>query len=97
MAPKRIIRTAPVEMHQIPPGTIAYDGNEDFVDETGEFDHTVPGVLYASEMIPVFADDPEGNRVKVSEETVLIPVHASVKAHHTFGGWQVVGKPLPEE
>ncbi len=101
MTEKRIIRTIPTEMHLAPPQVVIYDGMEDWIDTEGIFDHTVPGVLYASEKTPIFGTDSEGNRILVSEETVLVPPHASIKQRHTFGSWNGVGKivelPVVEE
>ena len=89
---KRIIRTIPVEMH-LANQAVLYDGMEDFITDES-FDHTAPGVLFASEKRPVFEDDGEGGQVKVSDETELVPVDPSVKKRHTFAGWEAVGTEL---
>ncbi len=87
---KRIIRTIPVEMH-LANQAVLYDGMEDFI-TNDSFDHTAPGVLFASEKKPVFEDDGDGNKIKVSDETILIAVHPSIKKRHTFAGWKGRGE-----
>ena len=92
-AEKRIIRDIPIEMH-LAGQAVIYDGLEDFI-APDDYDHTQPGTKYASENKPVF-EEIDGERVKVSDETVLVPVHSSVYKRNTFAGWEAVGKDVEE-
>ena len=93
---KRIIRTIPVEMH-LANQAVLYDGMEDFITDDS-FDHTAPGVLYASVKIPVYEDQDDGEggtiSIKISDETVLRAPHISIRKRHTFAGWNAVGQEL---
>ena len=91
MTDKRIIKAIPTELHQVPHGAIGYDGMYDYVIDESE---SHEGALYASVKIPVFEDNGEGNRVKVSDETVLIPPDPGIWNRQTFAGWEGVGKPV---
>ena len=96
LADKRIIRDIPTGVHLAPPGTVLYDGLEDFLTHN-DFDHT--GAKYVSINQPVWEMqeiDGVPTNVKISDETVIIPVHPSVFKRHTFGGWKAEGKKVPE-
>lgn len=92
MVDKRIIKAIPNQMHKVPVGAIGYDGNYDYITDESE-DHN--GALYASVKRPRFEEDQEGNRVKVSDETVLVSPDKSIWKRHTFADWEAVGKDVP--
>jgi len=90
---KRIIKDKPQGMFKLSdyPQGVMYDDMIDWIADD-ETDHT--GALYVAIDHPVF-EMVEGERVKKSDHTEIIPPDTRIKKRHSFAGWEPVGQDIP--